>query len=189
MKKLVILMLAMVILATGCAITQNGMVKDVSIDFKQYKTVSIDVIDKVGSEYSKSGVEVFKTVLNQRICTDTPYTTRGAFGDLIHQGLNYKLLATNSDFIQVTINYFKPVNVALRWLVGFGSGKGGLGYTATFTDNKGVLATLEGGQSYGDMMGYVPFGDMESSIYRGQDSTKMFMIVQVSPSDSRIYQK
>ena len=180
MKKLNLL-IALVIFC-GCAITQKATVpvSEEGINFKKYETLSIKVEDKVKTEFSKSGTQTFKELLEVRLGSIVPYTKQGFFGEKMEKGLGFKLVEENGDLtISIVIPYFKPDNKALRIIVGFGAGKGGLQYVATFTDSTGKeIATLDGGQSYGDVVAMLPFGDMESTIYRGQDSTKMFMIIK-----------
>ncbi len=171
MKK--ILMLAMVLLS-GCAITTNYTIKEPCNFTQQFKTVRLEVKDEVNTPYSKAGVEEFKSILTAHL-GKTPVSV-GKFGGLkVRQGLGYQVVTENEDLlIKVSIVYFQPDNKALRIIVGWGSGKGGLKYVAEFSSKGKILATSEGGKSYGDVN---VFGDTESTIYRGEDSTRSFMIM------------
>ncbi len=161
---------------TGCAITTKAIVpSEKEPIFKEIKTVKINIIDEVKTDYSRTGIEMFEDLLKQRIGTALPYSEMGAFGEKIYKGLNYKLVNENEDLlINITINYFKPDNKALRWVVGFGAGKGGLRYKATFESGGKVFAVLEGGKSYGDMGSMI--WDPDSTLFRGKDSTQILMV-------------
>jgi hypothetical protein len=174
MKKIaMVLMLAMVIGLLGCAITNKSTMKE-PCSFSQFKTVRLEVKDEVNTPYSKEGVEEFTSIMVAHL-EKTPVSA-GKFGGVkIRQGLGYKVVNENEDLlIKISIPYFKPDNKALRMLVGWGSGKGGLKYVAEFSSKGKILGILEGGKSYGDVN---IFGDAESTIYRGGESTRSFMII------------
>ena len=59
-------------------------------------------------------------------------------------------------------------------LVGFGSGKGGLEYETTFACKDEIIATLNGGKSYGDVGSMV--WEPDSTVYRGSESTQILMV-------------
>jgi hypothetical protein len=175
MKKtaMVLLMLAMVIGSVGCAITNKSTMNE-PCDFSQFKTVRLEVKDEVNTPYSKEGVEKFKSTMVAHL-EKTPLSA-GKFGGVkVRPGLGYKVVNENEDLlIKISIPYFKPDNKALRITVGFGAGKGGLKYVAEFSSNGNILGILEGGKSYGDVN---IFGDAESTMYRGGESTRSFMII------------
>jgi hypothetical protein len=174
MKKLIMLAMVLGLLVSGCAITTNCTIKEPCNFTEQFKTVRLEVKDEVNTPYSKAGVEEFKSILTAHL-GKTPVSV-GKFGGLkVRQGLGYQVVTENEDLLtKVSIVYFQPDNKALRIIVGWGAGKGGLKYVAEFSSKGKILATLEGGKSYGDVN---VFGDTESTIYRGGDSTRSFMIM------------
>lgn len=178
MKKLItlVMVLGLLMVLGGCAITTKAVVPSgQEFNFRQIQTIKINIIDEVKTDYSRTGIEMLEGLLKQRIATALPYSERGAFGEKLHKGLDYKLVNENEDLlINVTINYFKPDNKALRMIVGFGSGKGGLQYTAAFENKGKIIATLDGGKSYGDMGSMV--WEPDSTVYRGKDSTQILMV-------------
>jgi hypothetical protein len=173
MKKLLLLAMVLGLLVSGCAITTKSTIKE-SFNFTQFKTVKLEVKDEVNTPYSKEGVEEFRSIMIAHL-GKTPVSV-GKFGGIkVRQGLGYQVVTDNEDLsIKISILYFKPDNKALRIIVGWGSGKGGLKYVAEFSSKGKVLAVLEGGKSYGDVN---VFGDTESTIYRGEESTRSFMIM------------
>jgi len=173
MKKMIIV-LAMVMLS-GCVIGTNYTIPvEGNINFKKFKTVKFVIEDKVSTEYSKTGLEMFRMMLSDKIGTDKPYRYKKFSGEAIRKGLGMQLVENDEDLtISIVVDYFKPDNKALRLIVGFGSGKGGIHYIATFTSKERLIAILDGGKSYGDV---VMVGDTDSTIYRGSESTQILMV-------------
>jgi hypothetical protein len=175
MKKLILLAMVLgLFTVSGCAITSNYTLHDSNVNFTNFKTVQVKIVDKVNTDYSKEGIVEFESTLKAHL-EKTPLSV-GRFGGMtIKKGLGYCVVNQDEDLlIQIDVIYFKPDNKALRIIVGMGSGKGGLKYVAKFSSKGKPLATLEGGKSYGDVN---IFGDSESTIYRGGESTKSFMIL------------
>lgn len=174
MKKIMLVMLAMVVLS-GCVIGTNCTIPvEGNINFKKFKTVKFVIEDMVSTEYSKTGLEMFSMILSDKIGTDKPYRYKKFSGEAIRKGLGMQLAENDEDLtISIVVDYFKPDNKALRLIVGFGSGKGGIHYIATFTSKERLIATLDGGKSYGDV---VELGDTDSTVYRGSESTQILMV-------------
>ncbi len=178
MKKIVSALLAMALIwiLAGCAITTKAVVTEgQEVDFGQCQSVKIEITDNVKTAYSKSGIEMFEGLLKQRVGTVLPYSGKGAFGEKLYKGLGKTIVDKEEDLlIKISIPYFQPDNKALRMLVGFGSGKGGLEYEAAFVGKDKILATLNGGKSYGDVGSMV--WEPDSTVYRGSDSTQILMV-------------
>ena len=150
------------IFATGCAVTTHVTVpnQEVKLDFKKYKKIKVAIQDNVNTTFSISGMPVLEGLLQGRL-----------------KSIGYSVVNEDEDLgIDIQVVIFKPDNKALRMLVGFGSGKGALVYRANFKDHSGLIATLDGGKSYGDVTAMLPFGDMETTVFRGEETTKMLMI-------------
>ena len=177
MKKLLLLLaMALILALNGCAITTKAVVTEgQEVNFERYQLVRIEIVDNVKTDYSKSGIEMFEGLLRQRIGTVLPYSEKGAFGEKLYKGLGKTIVDKDEDLlIKISIPYFKPDSKALRMLVGFGSGKGGLEYEATFACKDKIIATLNGGKSYGDVGSMV--WEPDSTVYRGSESTQILMV-------------
>jgi hypothetical protein len=175
MKKMMVVMAVVIgLVVSGCAIGRSVNLPAGDVNFSPFKTVSISIEDKVLTEYSKSGTEMLRGILLDKVCTSKPYRFKKFSSEAIRKGLNLKLLEKDAELsISIVIDYFKPDNKALRLLVGFGSGKGGIHYVATFSANGQVIAVLDGGKSYGDAL---MVGDTDSTVYRGAESTQILMV-------------
>lgn len=174
MKKLLLLTLMLGLLGSGCAIGRSVNLPTGDVNFSSFKTVSISIEDKVQTEYSKSGIEMLREILSDKIGTAKPYRFKKFSSEAIRKGLNIKLVTQDEDLsINIVVDYFKPDNKALRMIVGFGSGKGGIHYIATFSTKGKVIAVLDGGKSYGDAL---IVGDTDATIYRGKESTQILMV-------------
>jgi hypothetical protein len=174
MKKLLLLAMVLGLLAGGCAIGRSVSLPTGDVNFSSFKTVSLSIEDKVQTEYSKSGIEMLRNILSDKIGTAKPYRFKKFSSEAIRKGLNMELVTQDEDLsINIVVDYFKPDNKALRMIVGFGSGKGGIHYIATYSTKGKVIAILDGGKSYGDV---VMLGDTDSTIYRGAESTQILMV-------------
>jgi len=163
------------LLMSGCVIGTNCTIPvEGDINFKEFKTVKFVIDDKVSTEYSKTGLEMFRMILSDKIGTDKPYRYKKFSGEAIRKGLGMQLAENDEDLtISIVVDYFKPDNKALRLTIGFGAGKGGIHYIATFTSKERLIATLDGGKSYGDV---AMVGDTDSTVYRGSESTQILMV-------------
>ncbi len=134
MRVFSIAMVAM--LVSGCVTPQVVSPPKTNVDFRQYKTVKLVMIDEVKTPYSKESLPVFEAFLKGRL-----------------QYLGYSVGAADGDLtLEVRILSFAPGNEAARLLVGFGAGRAVLTYRASFKDRSGALITeLEGGKAYHGM--------------------------------------
>jgi hypothetical protein len=156
-------------LVSGCAVKTNLMSTDLDtdrIDFKIYKNIKIIFVDGVNTEFSQTGIPIFEVSLKTKL-----------------KALGYSVVENNEDLVlMVEIIKFHPDNKAMRVLIAFGSGRGLLVYKAKFLDpQKGCIATLSGGKSYGDVTatlgdGLLIGGDSEFSLWKSHATIQALMI-------------
>ena len=103
------------------------------IDFKQYKTVKLVVLDSVMTSYSAESIPLFE----------------GWLKDLL-QSQDYFLVAGGEDMrIEIAVTAFQPGSKLLGWTYKFGKDAAALTYRASFRDRSGALITeIEGGKIY-----------------------------------------
>ncbi len=143
------------VLAGGCVTPQAMIPPNTMVDFTQYNTVKLVMVDEVGTPYSQEGLPMFEAFLKGRL-----------------QYLGYSVGDENAALtLEVKVLTFAPGSKTTRLLVGFGAGRAVLTYLANFKDRSGVvIAQLEGGRSYHGM------GLEDDAFTRTDEEIKLGMI-------------
>jgi len=124
------------VLLTSCVTAKVITPSAGPIDFKQYKTVRLIVLDSVMTPYSREGIPLFE----------------GWLKDML-QSQGYSIVEKEEDLrIEVTVTEFRPgrkfLGIWYLWSYGYGRNLPALTYVASFKDRLGVITELEGGKSY-----------------------------------------
>ncbi len=159
MRVFSIAMVAM--LVSGCVTPQVVSPPKTNVDFRQYKTVKLVMIDEVKTPYSQEGLPMFEGFLKGRL-----------------QYLGYSVGDADGDMtLEVRILSFSPGNTAARWLVGFGAGRAVLTYRASFRDRSGALITeLEGGKAFHGMELNLP----DNPLFKTDEDIRLGMIQEAA---------
>ncbi|HWU37491.1 MAG TPA: DUF4410 domain-containing protein [Candidatus Acidoferrum sp.] len=144
-------------LMSGCVTPQVVSPPKTTVDFRQYKTVKLVMIDEVNTPYSQEGLSRFEAFLKGRL-----------------QILGYSVGAADGDMtLEVRILSFSPGNTAARLIVGFGAGRAVLTYRASFRDRSGTLITeLEGGKAFHGMELNLP----DNPVFKTDEDIRLRMI-------------
>ena len=149
------------VLLTSCVTASVITPPGGTVDFKQYKAVSLVVLGlgaHAFTPYSIEGIRIFESWLKDML-----------------RSQGYSVVERDEDMsIAVAVTSFRPGRKLLGmylWSYGFGENMPELTYRATFRDRSGILiAVLEGGRSY---HGYEL---TENPKYMTEDQIRMAMI-------------
>jgi hypothetical protein len=128
-KQLLILGLCLFFLIS-CGGTKAVMMEEgKTINFKQFKTVKLMVIDEVNNDYSKGAIPLFDGLLKAKLVS-----------------MGFQPVEEDPQMlIELAIIRAQPGNKALRMLVGFGTGEVRIGHRTTFKNTvEHVMAEFSG---------------------------------------------
>jgi predicted small lipoprotein YifL len=81
--------------------------------------------------------------------------------------------------LNVYVTWFSPGNAGVRFLIGFGAGRGSLVYTAEYTDQKGeILAKMDGQERFTGMDEYL--GEYGAGTAFGGEETSRRVLIKES---------
>jgi hypothetical protein len=99
------------------------------INFKQFKTIKLVVVDEINNDYSKGAIPLFDGLLKTKLIS-----------------MGFRIIEENPELIiELAIIRADPGNKTLRMIVGFGTGQVRIGHRTAFKDKEGkTIAEFSG---------------------------------------------
>ena len=130
MQKSLLIALIGLLLLVGCSTKQISIAPATDLILVS-RAISVNV----------TGPNISQNILNM--------LTREIKGQLITVGFDPAQPVSTGISLDVFVAKFTPGNTALRYIVGFGAGRGSLIYTAEYTNQKGaILAKMDGQERF-----------------------------------------